>query len=171
MLSRRDEFAKAALQGAMANPHNGERYQDKVIADVLSAADAILAALGDDPVFDEGQDDDEYSKLRIDHDKMFDEVVRLRAEMGGGQEVTTNDLLLSKNAEISRLRAAFDKSNGALTLAKERIVELHDKLARYTSDLTDEQCQSVLRISTIPFCGPATVRANDAAIRRVRGGE
>ena len=117
MLSRRDEFAKAAMQGMMAHGWC-DGNDDYTIGSAVAAADALIAKL------DEGRDDDEYSKLRIDHDKMFDEVVRLRAE-----------------------------------------------LARYTSDLTDEQARDVYQRWVPNPAGPEeTTHSWDAAIRRVRGG-
>ena len=60
-------------------------------------------------------------------------------------------------AEVEELRA--------------EIARLRDELARYTEPLTDEQRSEVNRISLCPFVGPATVRVNGAAIRKVRAGK
>ena len=51
-LSRRDEFAKAAMQGILSFDYS---YPDGQLAKcAIACADALLAALGDEPVFDEG---------------------------------------------------------------------------------------------------------------------
>jgi hypothetical protein len=117
MLSRRDEFAKAAMH-AMTTRRQVEA------GEVADGAYAIADAMEARAQLDEGQDDAPRRCI---------------------------ETMVDQHAEIDRLRA---------------------ELARYTSDLTDEQARAAWNLwDGCGTLGATGMKDRDAAIRRVRGGE
>lgn len=103
-------------------------------------------------------------------DALRAEVERLKVAEGEAMLVVE-----SQDASIAALKDERDECALGVMTASERagryanqIASLKAELAKYTEPLSDEQAVEVLRISLVPFVGPATLKVNDAAIRRVR---
>lgn len=113
MLSRRDEFAKAAMQGLLA----GQRYDpDSIIRQSIGAADALIAKL-DEGLIREAMPDEVDKALRY-------EIARLRTELD----------------KAEGLKAMYMRDCGEYLIREEKALE---ELARYKEPLTDEQASTL----------------------------
>ena len=151
MLSRRDEFAKAAMEG-------------------------WVAGLGE--VLDEYIDDD---KCFAEHQAKVAEAAvgyadALIANLDGNTNTISGacDLCPAWRAEIASLRAELDEQRAYAVSYGREVFELRAELAKYTGDLTQEQAWKAFNDTPLVELGDgpvAMVRAQDVAIRKARSGE
>jgi hypothetical protein len=178
-MTTREQFAMAAVQGIIANQKTAQINPsfDEVATLAIKQADALIAKLA------EGQPDLDAMALVLSHEghieKQDAEIARLRAELN---KVGKNEHpFCSYCFETIEAKTADDLKahimvcpEHPLPAALRLVAELDAELAKYTGDLTDEQAWQAFNDTPLIDLGDgpvAMVRAQDAAVRKVRSGE
>jgi len=167
-LSRRDEFAKAAMQGMLACPEVS--VTENIPKYAIQCADALLTALGDEPDTHEAccslsfhnsllrDKVVEIARITDDHAKMRVSADTYRQERNAAREVITDYSL--------RIQGFMSD----MAEAQAEIASLKAELAKYTGDLTDEQAQAAWDLWDGVGDMAMGMKIRDVAIRKVRAG-